>query len=570
MRRQTRSLTFRHQRGFTLLELMLVIGIASAVMIMTFQEKEREMTYARAQQLGVELYQYNNAVRSWLAVNANDASAHGTYTGTAWLKSTACGGLIDDSAPGDSAFLACQFPDQTRFGALTYTTVVGSDADDFETDAGRECAAMGGVVCAETHMPPVLSRGEPAPDLAGLAAITAAGGTASNLIPTFAATDGLFNSDPATARVTMLSSTNGGNDAWLRIDGSNRMAGGISWINDDRSEAGRADGSVSAPDWQREIRGASRIYNVSGAALRLGRFSLDAGGSPADGLWNPGVIVDTDLEVLGDLEVRGYARIDEDLDVGGIADVLDSVTSPRYYGRNSAGRVNSRYLEPTGESVIDAITAHGVIRGNDIAARTAAGLTIDGRNNLNLGSRDMRFEAARDLLVDAGRNATVSADNDLTIEGDRVLADGNQGWMRFNELAFSRTGDLRTSTALRGTVDVSRLHVTTRNGRTVPMSMLFPSYVHIATFRVSNGTLIGKPVCSTWGGVPRIKVTPGSQRFDVTATGQTAAGRSRRGQIWAFAENAPATLASSYWVVRASDQVGGHTGQVTADVYCEF
>lgn len=77
-------------KGFTLLELMLVLSITTSMAIVTFQDKILETEQAQARRLGMEIFQYNSAVQNYLAHQSgstNPSSLQGKYTGVNWLKS---------------------------------------------------------------------------------------------------------------------------------------------------------------------------------------------------------------------------------------------------------------------------------------------------------------------------------------------------------------------------------------------------------------------------------------------------------------------------------------------------
>lgn len=439
---------------------MLVIAVAISLALLAFQDRERAFYERSAQQLGMDLYQYNNAVRAWLATRVGDpgdpnvAAARGTYTGVAWLKSDSC----DDGTIDGDGYLNCGFSETTRLGDLSFTTIVSDDPDDFTTEEGRECVQSGGRICAETSMDPLEVGGEPAPDLAGLAALTASGGAASNLIPTFAATDAAFNVDVDTAAIVMVAGQNGADDVWLRTAGDNRMAGPVSWINDreDPASGSRADhdgGSVS-PEDERELRGVSRIYNFSGAdlpagtsaALVLGRASLDPDPSrenidlASQFIASPDVIVDADQGVLGDLEVRGSiyaaedAQIDGDVTIGdsagdgGELTARDSLRTPEIEDLD-----DDRFgLDPNDESVLRELIADRLVDRNDDNYL----VDPDGESVLDdvlLGARGRNLsEAIYDIAI-VNNNTLVSKPDCSEAVGDASIFTSVSGFGRGNE-----------------------------------------------------------------------------------------------------------------------------------------
>lgn len=83
----------RKYRGFTLLELILVIGLMSMITMLSFYDKQVDLEQSKARQVGGYLYQYNNAVRAALAQGLITATS--TKAGTDWLKNTSCNGELD-------------------------------------------------------------------------------------------------------------------------------------------------------------------------------------------------------------------------------------------------------------------------------------------------------------------------------------------------------------------------------------------------------------------------------------------------------------------------------------------
>lgn len=236
------------QKGFTLIEMILVIGLMAVATMITFYEKKLDMEQTQARITGVHLYEYNNAVRAWISQNVGAAS--GTMpTGTAWLKSTTCGG---GSAVG---YLPCTFPDMDaatpmRFGQLQISSAVSTvgvtpnQVTEVTTTTTPFNVVIGSVPNLRT-------------DLAGLAAVIAAAGGVNSLSPMLASTDGSVSSDPATGVITMKASNNGASDAWLRTDGSNTMNSNITY-------------KASNPANLRTLTNVSRVQALASEILYIG------------------------------------------------------------------------------------------------------------------------------------------------------------------------------------------------------------------------------------------------------------------------------------------------------------
>lgn len=230
----------RRQRGFTLMELMLVLGLMAVVAVQQIQDKVRETQQMRAKQLGIELYQYNNAVRGWLSERPI------AWTGTVTVRGLRTAARCGAGNTGAKDFLPCTFPTSTTLGNMPFSTTV--------TLAGTTHTAT-------TTFIPLLVQGVPRPDLSGLAVLTASGGAMMNLTPAFAATDGRFASDPSTAVITITAGNNPTADAWLRTDGSNQMQNNITF-------------NPVIPWTQRQIVNVDTIANLVGQPLRLNNNTI--------------------------------------------------------------------------------------------------------------------------------------------------------------------------------------------------------------------------------------------------------------------------------------------------------
>lgn len=190
--------------GFVLLEFMLVVGLASLAIIFMVEKQMRDLEISRASLLGQEIATYNTGVRARMI--AEPGLTPGPYTGTAWLKSGACGG----TAPED--YVPCNLPDATTFGGLTYATNVAVSGSDLEATTVMPALQLGGTVRA---------------DLAGYVALDALKRSTD---------DGVYYSyasDPATAVITMTATTAAGaaGPEYLRTDGGNTMNADITFNN---------------------------------------------------------------------------------------------------------------------------------------------------------------------------------------------------------------------------------------------------------------------------------------------------------------------------------------------------
>lgn len=281
------------QRGVTLLELILVISLMAFMTLLTFHEKQNDLQQAKARTVGGQLFQYNNAVRNALAKKIPVSSA--TYIGSAWLKSSACGGMLSSG----EEFLPCDFPAATPTNPIPFGQV------SFTTNVVVSGAAQDRRFVATTSTSPFSVDSNIRADLSGIAVLSAASAMYSGvqsaagggLSPVAGATDARYSSDALTGVMTLVASNKASNDVWLRTDGSNAMHKAL--IFD----------SPLASD--RQIIGASRIQNMVGQALFLGS------GSGLTAATGAGVVVDSSAEVLGAFRVRDSLVVDGAATVAG-------------------------------------------------------------------------------------------------------------------------------------------------------------------------------------------------------------------------------------------------------------
>jgi prepilin-type N-terminal cleavage/methylation domain-containing protein len=263
----------KKQSGFTLLELMLVLGLIAVGVMLEFESKQVEMQQMQARVAGGLLFEYNNAVRSWISSNP-DANA-ATNVGSGWLKPTSCGGT------SSVQYLRCSFPDsstaspipQGRLALQSITAITGT-------------APNKRVTVTTTTSPFLNTENVVRSDLSGLAAIVAAAGATSSSSPAMMATDGQVKSSPLTGAITMVASNNAANDVWLRTDGSNTMNSNLTF-------------NASKAANLREIHNISRLYSLAGEIFYLGQ----SGGALANQL----MVVDANPQILGNLLVSNAA-----------------------------------------------------------------------------------------------------------------------------------------------------------------------------------------------------------------------------------------------------------------------
>ena len=328
----------KKQSGFTLLELMLVIGLISAMSIVQFQEKTLEIEQMQSRQLGMDLFQYNAAVQQYLAHisgSTNPSLYTGVKTGINWLKDATCGGS------NTTAYLPCNFlqvsGDTTSVGHLTFnTTITYSSTNGF---------------IARTVMSQFTPNGKSRGDLSGLAALVASGAYAVRNQPSppmQQAGSVLYCPDitmsPALSslcltqkdQIIMFARNLSIEDQWLRVDHGNVMQNSLEFKTGNITPSSLADLALidSIP---RQIRNVARIYNLENAGSNTGSDNLYIGkkygemAKTMSTLINDSVIIDADQEILGKLVARTTIEAKEAV----------TVTDGNLYAKDSPNGNNS-------------------------------------------------------------------------------------------------------------------------------------------------------------------------------------------------------------------------------------
>jgi type II secretory pathway pseudopilin PulG len=381
--------------GFTLLELLLVIGLSTAIAVVAFQDKMLETEQSQARQLGMELFQYNSAVQNYLAHesgNKNPASLNGVkHSGVNWLKSssTCSGGLAVKE------WLACRFLQaqggKTTFGRLSFNTTLS-----FSSSEGLSATTV--VSPLEFNKNGTMERRG---DLSGLAALVASGAYSVKDKPMAAnSQDSSIVYCPETASkspsmaaicngrdgsIVMFSRNLSESDRWLRVDHGNVMQNTLefrtgSTTPESLSEIQKID-SVA-----RQIRNVARIYNLGDGNkngendnLYLGKRKGEFAKTAAT-LKNDAVVVDADQEILGKLIIQG--------DVQASGKILANKNIESKQNVIADINVNAKS---------DVIANKNVIANNDVTA-----------NNNVVANKDIH--AKRNLFVDGSATITGMVD----------------------------------------------------------------------------------------------------------------------------------------------------------------
>jgi type II secretory pathway pseudopilin PulG len=298
----------KRQGGLTLVELLLVTGLSSLILVLSLSAKEADLQQAQAAQTGALLFRYENAVRTYLSQQTTPAL--GVKDGSAWLKNTTCGGTLVVG----KEYLPCDFPaasasDPIRFGRLSLSTLVQSTG----TSPNVKTTATTTTSPFSLYDKGVLTRRS---DLAGISAITAASAINANRNASSseegtslanAVTHVTYKADPLSSTIVMVASAAPNNDVWIRTDGANAMRAALDFDA----------ASASA----REIQGVSRIQNIAASVLMLGSPSGVASVSGA------GTVVDANGEIIGSARVRNTLTVDNGAAITGSATASSQIVA---------------------------------------------------------------------------------------------------------------------------------------------------------------------------------------------------------------------------------------------------
>ena len=481
--KKRKTMKKQSQKGFTLLELLLVIGISTSMAIVTFQDKMLETEQSQARRLGMELFQYNSAVQNYLAHhsgNANPSSLAGTRIGINWLKSTTCTG--SDKGTADKDWLSCGFLSgrggKTSFGNLDFKTTIS-----YDPNAGLSART----VMSKLNLG-ISGATQERADLSGLAALVASGAySVSDQNGAATAQDGsivycpdLPVTSPSIAAmcgsdkgvITMMSRNLSAADRWIRVDHGNVMQNALEFRTGDATPASIAD--MSAIDaTSRQIRNVARIYNLGNGNsngesdnLYLGKRYGNAAKSMAT-LPSNAVVIDADQEVLGKLVVAasidakgdistkanfkadGSAIIKKDisagsdLSVGGKTTLAGDVAAQ---SNVSIGKSLSVAGEIEGKQNLK--IANGGSFGGDVIAKniTAGGKIAGGTLNIS-GSGYFNGELFAQRLVDSNDPAyLVDPNNESNFNEVRVTTLNARG--NINATNVNATNEVRGRTVI--------------------------------------------------------------------------------------------------------------------------
>jgi prepilin-type N-terminal cleavage/methylation domain-containing protein len=549
------------QKGFTLLELLLVIGISTSMAIVTFQDKMLETEQAQARRLGMELFQYNSAVQNYLAHQSgspNPASLAGTKTGINWLKSTTCTGA--DKGTADKEWLSCGFlsgrGEKTSFGSLDFKTTISYNPTSglsAKTVMSKLSLGLSGAT-------------QDRADLSGLAALVASGAySVSDQNGAATAQDGsivycpdLPVTSPSIAAmcgtdkgvITMMSRNLSAADRWLRVDHGNVMQNALEFRTGDATPASAAD--MSAIDTtNRQIRNVARIYNLGNSNsngesdnLILGKKSLNSAVKTLPTLTKDSVIIDADQEVLGKLIVASSIT------------ARDDITSEK----NIIAKGNL-------SSNMDTWAGRDVIAGRDLSVgrnanfngdlKVKGNINADGdiisKNKLSVSDTAYignTFTAAKDVNVNGSltSNGRITGKSGLSVTGDSAI-DGT--------LYTRRIIDLDDGNYYVDPNGASRLNSVTANAVTSTGRLSTNEYLYI------GGIAYPGSGCSPNGLVGR----DGAGKLVSCESGVWASTSNARKQLWSGSSHSAAFARDGVNLITISTQVPGRgVTQITVDI----
>lgn len=316
---------------------------------------------------------------------------------------------------------------------------------------------------------------------------------------------------------------------------------------------------------------------------------LDGGGNP---IFGGDVIADDDLRSGddlfvgnnadigstkgGDLRVRAFDNSGNGLGQGGNA-FIDMDLLVGHLG--SGGKIHSRQAG----SVWDRTNLkNGDIRAdNDLLAGNDAVIERDMRIERNatiLGwiksERPDEYIQATGMIdldntayyVDPNNYTNIKGLGVEEIEGN---APGNTLNLEGNSINLRRKNNVSNAAnpvSLNGYIDVDNFRVKTTSGAYIPLIDLLPSFVHKATWSVSNGQSVSKPICQS-GGIPKIILSMQNMEMKVLTPSESHYTNGGLGGWWSYASNS-----GGNWIVRIGNTWGSlsNPGAVLAQTYCSY
>lgn len=312
----------KNQSGFSLLEVVLVLGLMSIVYTLFIQSQATDSENFRAQQIGIKLHEYQTATRRFATLNAANPDILNQNTnevGSGWLKlQNECvvpAGLENSS--GEVGLIPCEFPDTAINGLLNTTFASEISKGDKNTPLRIKTVIDMTTNDAEGNIEGVLN--DAALSIAALAAnggsfssaLSIAGQQTTTVEPYMSSSSSTIiycpigftnvmlndecevDGDLRNGVFVMITEAHPQTDIWVRNDGGNTMNNTLRF-------------NENTPSEFREIANVNRIYNLTGEILKLGNSGVFD--SDIDD-WTPtlgdGVVIDTDAKFVGNILVDG-------------------------------------------------------------------------------------------------------------------------------------------------------------------------------------------------------------------------------------------------------------------------
>ncbi|EPP20476.1 hypothetical protein L910_1970 [Vibrio fluvialis PG41] len=437
----------KNQRGYTLMELMLVIAIMTLISIGVMQDRMAEASQLRAKTLGKEIATVATALQSYTGYYSGSDGAPGApvtgtvRTGINFLKSNTCSsaettskGAIPVGFLGDCGYLShttTPTRDQrTTFGNLSFKTTFKRTA----AGAGNP----GTVLEAITVLDPLKGHNGVMMSESGLAALVAGGMSSTSVgaggeagyrvvycVPGGRG-DASYNRmcTGNADKIVIMTTTDATANIWLRTDGRNTMNNLITF--------------------------GETVNSALRGLVNINKLVLPRGGQK--------LTIEQDSKVFVDIDKSKFDVIDANLTVKGTG-YIKSETS--VVAKNS---VQSKvYLPFLGD-------------GNEKSTTSNYRVQIDGKSEMKSVGLNGIY-----LGKTAGSRAENNGITSITAENNTSMK------IRSNSVGFEQISG--ADVALKGMVNVSQLGVELDNGTHKSLSQLLPRYTLLGVQKiVGNGS----------------------------------------------------------------------------------
>lgn len=431
----------RDQRGFTLLEIIVVIWLGSIFMLSFVRGITSILDGMSASKIGSLTSQYNNAVRNWM--EANKTVPNGTVeNGIGWLLTPACGGT------GTVLYLPCNFPTTPGLSGTFKTTF---------SNLG------GGNVTANTVVGPIIMRGKKRGDMAGIAATAASSYFAPGAQPSSSFGTYSANNPLGTVEATASLTAGTNSDPWLRTDGSNKMENDI---NFDTTAVSANINNVNDVNANALIAGTG---TTQATYDKTGETAV-APGFTASYLANRATIQNTTTGDVATASANGFKN-------ASTAGHYGQLSSTQVYLQNDAGSAYMQLAQTYLAFVPDATNP-----GNDYQISGTGGSFVFTNNATSTFS--FQSNAGQSLTIDLSGNDQPNA---AVITGGPGQVAGSDGVNSYGTYFDNNIG-------------ANDMYVASRNAW---LSELLPHWVMQDTFLGGFNSTVGKPNCPD-GGTPRI------------------------------------------------------------------